>query len=107
MPTVSLEDFASDPFQLSWEHLVIQTFFADKKQYKDVKLASLDKQLERRGHLVLYMFTALKQWLQTKPKKKLLLMERDGDKGLASTTYHRPRLTLSLRAPPSVNVHCK
>ena len=105
--TVSLEDFTSDPFQLSWEHVVIQNFFADEKHHKYVKLASLDKQLERRDHLVLYTFTALKQWLQTKPKKKLLLMDRDGDKGLTSTTYHRPRLTLSLRAPPSVNVHCK
>lgn len=71
------DDFTDHPFQKSWEFVIVDKLYKDKFGFKFVKVTSLDAKLNPTTHGKLYTMTALSQWVETKPKRKLLLLRHD------------------------------
>ena len=68
-------DFTSDPFPKSWEFVIIENVYRDEKGFKYARLIGLNKTLDIQQPKDLFTFTALTQWLQTKPKRKEILFK--------------------------------
>ena len=100
VPVVSLIehcDFTADPFDLSWEFVVLEHIYRDEKGFKYIRLSALNKHLQLQQPNVLYTFTALAQWLATKPKRKHILLKAGITwESLTNERFARPRNVLRL-----------
>ena len=90
-------DYTADPFPSAWDHIVLSRIFRDERGFKYVRLVALKKGLELIQPNTLFTFTALRQWLFTKPqRKKLLLGTGVTWTSLCSEKFVRPRTVLRL-----------
>ena len=88
-------DFTADPFESSWEFVLLKEIFKDEKGFKYLSLEALNKNLQLLTPSHLYTFTALKQWLATKThKKKLMLKSGVTWSSLAAARFLRPKIML-------------
>ena len=88
-------DYTMSAFDDSWEYVVLERMFRDDKDYKYVRNSCLNKSLDVMPQNLLYTFFALTQWLQTKQKRKQLLIERDVSfQVLTGEGFVRPRNVL-------------
>ena len=68
-------------FSHLWQHIVLQNMYVDRSGYRFVKIGTLDKDLVLVLWQQLYTFMAFRQWLETKPHHKHLILQNTIESG--------------------------
>ena len=94
-------------FQKDWAHVIVEHVCKDVSGIKYCTISSLDSQLTRTKHPLLYTMMALELWLNTKGKKKQLLLGWNNtteiDNLEEELTSTKKRVMLKLRVPATTH----
>ena len=97
--TIEECDFSIDPFDVSWDFVLLEALYKDDRGQKYVKIEALTCKLELFQLKQLYTFSALKQWLDIKPKRKELLLKSGVSwNSIGVERFVRPRVLLRFSA---------
>ena len=89
-------------FHKDWAHVIIEHVCKDESGIKYCSISSLDSQFTQTKHPLLYTMMALELWLNTKGKRKQLLIGWNNTIGmdnLEELTSTQKKVMLKLRVP--------
>ena len=97
--TIEECDFSIDPFDVSWDFVLLEALYKDDRGQKYVKIEALTCKLELFQPKQLYTFSALKQCLDIKPKRKELLLKSGVSwNSIGVERFVRPRVLIRFSA---------
>ena len=72
---ISPQDCTDDAFQQTWQHILLRKIYKDNRGVRYVDVAGVDNTFQLHPSCKLFTFSALQNWLQSKPLAWHLLLE--------------------------------